>query len=428
MKLSWASVWVVARREFLAVVKRKAYVFTALGLPAYFGFVTYLTAAPQVSEQVKALKNLNAIGVVDSSGLFADAERRVSVEVNLSDLPFAQGKGTQRFSTEVRFFPTVSAAEAALRDGQVAQFLVIPTDYLESGHLRRYASSSSMFTSADQRPLRRWLVRGLLAALAPEERIERATNPTRRMDSYTLNRKTGQFEMKDDRRELVDFFLPFGLSMLLGLGIVTGGQYLLQGLAEEKESRILESLLCAVSADELLWGKMLGLGAAGLLLVAFWAGLAVGMAGPVVALLKPDPVMVLAALAYFVIGYVFYASILMGVGSVASTLREAMQFSWAFTFMNFIPFILITALLSQPNGALAVVLSLLPPTAPTTMMLRLAAPSSQVPSWQVLLSLAVLAGSSGLVLLASARIFRTGMLLYGKTPNLPEILRWARQK
>jgi ABC-2 type transport system permease protein len=146
-----------------------------------------------------------------------------------------------------------------------------------------------------------------------------------------------------------------------------------------------------------------------------------------VALLKPDPVMVLAALAYFVIGYVFYASILMGVGSVASTLREAMQFSWAFTFMNFIPFILITALLSQPNGALAVVLSLLPPTAPTTMMLRLAAPSSQVPSWQVLLSLAVLAGSSGLVLLASARIFRTGMLLYGKTPNLPEILRWARE-
>ncbi len=143
-------------------------------------------------------------------------------------------------------------------------------------------------------------------------------------------------------------------------------------------------------------------------------------------MLHPDPGLLLFGLFYFLLGYLFYASVMMGVGSVASTLREANQMAFVFTFLNFVPFIMITKILSQPMGTAATVLSMVPLTAPTSMMLRLASPVA-IPGWQVALSLALLAATSALVLIASGRVFRIGLLLYGKTPNLPEILRWARQ-
>jgi len=107
-------------------------------------------------------------------------------------------------------------------------------------------------------------------------------------------------------------------------------------------------------------------------------------------------------------------------------MREAQQFSMMFSFANLAPIIVLTQILSKPDGALAVTLSLLPFTAATGMMLRLGTPSSAVPAWQVALSLALLALSGWLVLRGAARVFRIGLLMTGKTPNLPEILRWAR--
>ena len=114
-----------------------------------------------------------------------------------------------------------------------------------------------------------------------------------------------------------------------------------------------------------------------------------------------------------------------GISAVTSNMREAQQFSVWFTFLTFIPFYLLPTLIGHPGAPLAVALSLIPPTAPVSTMLRLTAPSSAVPAWQIGLSLALLAAAGWFVLRAAARIFRVGLLMYGKTPSLPEILRWA---
>jgi ABC-2 type transport system permease protein len=256
----------------------------------------------------------------------------------------------------------------------------------------------------------------------------RVINPVQRSQLFTLD-KDGAFVPRDDRRDLLDFLVPFGFAMLLGLCITVGGQYLLFGVATEKESRILESILCSVSAEELLAGKLIGLGSAGLLLVGFWIALAVPFVGAaaVAVPVSLSPVVVVAAVLYFAFGYLFYASLMTGIGGMTSNMREAQQFAVWFSFMNFAPFIIITVILSNPSGALATGLSLFPPTAATTMLMRMTASSSVVPVWQIALSLALLAGASILTLIASARVFRVGMLLYGKTPNLPEILRWVRK-
>jgi ABC-2 type transport system permease protein len=116
-----------------------------------------------------------------------------------------------------------------------------------------------------------------------------------------------------------------------------------------------------------------------------------------------------------------------GIGAITNNMREAQQFAVWFTLANFAPFILITSILSHPDGPLAFWLSLFPPTATTAMMMRLGASNSAVPAWQVALSLGLLGGTGLLALQASARIFRIGLLMYGKTPTLPEILRWARR-
>src|SRR5262249_4753567 len=220
---------------------------------------------------------------------------------------------------------------------------VIPVDYLARGNLRRYARASNLFTNADRRPITTWLVQGLVGDRLDSLTRARVARPAGGMDFYALN-KAGEFELKDDRRDIVDFLLPFAFGMLLGLSITIGGQYLLQGVTEEKESRILESLLCNVSPEELLAGKLLGLGSVGLTVIGIWIALATPVLGGGLLAVRPTlpQGLLFIALAYFLLGYTFYGSIMTGIGSMASNVREAQQFSVWLSFANFVPFLMMT--------------------------------------------------------------------------------------
>jgi ABC-2 type transport system permease protein len=429
MSASRRRIFTVARREFFTTVRRRAFLLTLLGTPAYFAFVTFISGSAEIQDRKDALQKLNAIGVVDSSGLYAQATREiqstfVGQSFGRSPIPPAPVS----FRTEVLFFPDVSSAQEAVRSGRIPQVLVIPPDYVESGRIIRYARPNSPFSSTDRRAIGSWLARNLVATKVDAKTADRVARPTEDDRLYTLN-KAGQFELKNDAREVGDILVPMFFSMLLGLAIIIGGQYLLQGVAEEKESRILESLLCEVSAEELLTGKLFGLGAVGLLTVGVWMGLGFAVSGPALALLPVHLQLSLALVAalYFLFGYLFFGSIMTGIGAVTNNMREAQQFAVWFTFANFVPFILFTTILSRPDAPIAFWLSMFPPTASTAMMLRLAAPNSAVPAWQVAVSVIVLASAAALTLRIVARVFRIGLLMHGKTPTLPEIVRWARQ-
>jgi len=431
MILNWSRAVTIARREYLTTIRRKAFLFTVLGTPALYALLMFIMIKPQINERVTQMKNFRVLGVVDSSGAFANAQPEItgsiSTDLSLMGPRTVQPKSTS-FRTEVRFFPDQAAAERALRGGGVNQVLVIPADYLATGSLRRYAAETNIFSSVDERMVTGWIVKSLLRGQVDSLRIERVARPARGMDLYALNPR-GEFELHDDRREMFDFLLPFAFGMLMGLCIVIGGQYLLQGVAEEKESRILESMLCTVSAEELLAGKLFGLGAAGLTIVGAWIAMGAAMAGPALAMAQVhvSPALLAMAVVYFLLGYLFYGGLMTGIGAMTNNMREAQQFAFMFTFMNFIPFYMMTSIIGRPGSNLATGLSMFPPMAPVAMMLRLCAPSFAVPPWQLALSIGLLAASACLVLLAAARVFRIGLLMYGKTPNLPEILRWVRQ-
>jgi len=430
MSFSVARGAVIARREYLSTIRRKAFLFSLMLTPVLFAVITgiqVLTASDDAKDALRA----SAIAVVDSSGLLANAPRTFTNEAP-TDAGAITGprktRAPQAARTAVTFYPDTAAAMAALNRGAVRQVVLVPADYLEHGNVRRFKLASNLFTSTDERAVGRWLARGILTGAVDSTRADRASRPLSGLQLFVPSH-AGVFELHDDRRDLVDFFVPFLLGMLLSISIITGGQYLLQGVTEEKESRILESLLCTVTPEELMFGKLVGLGGAGLTLVVAWSVMGAYVGGPIAmaANFHMSPLLIVFGVTYFLLGYLFYASLMTGIGAVASNLREANQMALVFTFGNFIPFYMLTKIIGHPDSQLAIGMSIFPLTAPTSMLMRLAATDMGVPAWQLALSLAILAGSAWLAVVASARVFRIGLLLYGKTPNLPEILRWARQ-
>src|SRR5262249_856150 len=209
----------------------------------------------------------------------------------------------------------------------------------------------------------------LLAGIADSVRIERSLWMGRSLDYYTKDRE-GHWALKDDAKELAGFLLPFGLGFLLAMSIITGGQSLLPGVSREKESRIPEPMPGSVTATELLAGKLIGLGGAGLTLVGVWIAAGVYSSAGALSFIHVSvpPSLAILGLLYFFFGYLFYASIMMSVGALTSNLREATQFSGYFTLLNVCPFWIMWIFLNTPNSPTAVGFSMFPLTAPTSMM------------------------------------------------------------
>ena len=437
MTFSMPKVLTIARREYLTTVRRPMFVVTLLATPMIFLFAGVLSTKSQVDDAVARMSTARVVALVDSSGLFADGPRSFEYQAPRAptlDPREAAKPEKPRPKVPVVFRPMADqvAALDSLEAGKVKQVLVVGSNFLESGRVRLYEKDTRVFTqSADDRPLRNWLVRNLLRGRADSVRIERTLLLGRSMDYFTQN-PDGSWALKDDAKEITGFLLPFALGFLLAMSIVIGGQYLLQGVSEEKESRILESMLCSVSPDELLAGKLLGLGSAGLTLVAVWASVGIYSSAGILALahVTLPPALLILGFLYFLVGYLFYGAIMLSVGAMTSNLREATQISGYLTLLNVCPFWMMVKFLNAPNSAIAVGMSLFPPTAATSMMLRMSASAvsgAVIPPWQIATSLGLLGVSAIIMLLIGSRLFRLGMLLYGKTPNLPEILKILRQ-
>jgi ABC-2 type transport system permease protein len=440
MRFSFGRAMIIARREYRTTVRRKAFVFSLLLTPAILFCSTFLSQKLSGDQFRAHFREARIMALVDSSGLYANAPRAYLYTPPASPPPplptTRQAKAPSApVTVSVVMRPFASQAEAldSLSKGTLNGVLVIASDFVSTGHVRRYANDTRAITeSGDDRPLRWWLTHGLLDPNVDSSRVARVWSLGYPLDLYTPTR-TGGYGVKDDTRELIAIFLPLVIGMLLSMAIVAGGQYLLQGVTEEKESRILESMLCTVTADDLMVGKLIGLGGAGLTLVGVWVAVGLSTMGGMFAALRIDlpPQMLALGLAYFLFGYLFYASLMTGIGAIASSMREAQQFAVIFTMMNFFPFWVLMAVINSPNSGIAIGLSLFPPTAATTMMMRLSASmmtGAVIPLWQIAASLGLLAVTAVTALLLSARVFRIGLLLYGKTPNLPEILRIVRNR
>jgi ABC-2 type transport system permease protein len=218
--------------------------------------------------------------------------------------------------------------------------------------------------------------------------------------------------------------------MILYTSILMWGQSVMTGVIEEKGTRVIEVVLSGLSATELLAGKLVGVGAAGLTQFGVWAlsmlGLSITMAAPDAAFKLPEvsALILVSFVLFFLLGYAFYASLYAAVGSAVNNLQEAQSFVMPLVMPLVVAIMFFPVVLESPDGPLAVALSFVPLFTPLLMFLRIVVLTP--PMWQIGLSLVVMLGSIAGVLWCAARIYRVGVLMYGKRPTFPELLRWIR--
>jgi ABC-2 type transport system permease protein len=405
------SILLIAGQEFMVNIRRPGYIIMTLLIPA-LGLVTLLAGSLFGGElgsffQSQFAPQQGAIGYVDHSGLLA------------TELP--------QYAGQFIPYPDEAAARAALLASKIDSFFVVPADYLQTGTVIVYGTGGgfSTFASADSGTIRDFMIDHLLAGKVDATIQNRVLDPAE-VQAVTLNEQ-GQVSTESAFSWLGDFVVPYVFSILFVITLFTASGFLLQGVSEEKEGRIIEILLSSVNATQLLAGKILGLGAVGLLQMVIWfsaGGVLLTAATALFAALgviKLSLATVLLALLYFVLGYLLFATLMAVAGSMGTTQRESQQIAGIFSFAAAIPWMAIGVIFSNPNAPLAVVLSYIPLTAPVMMLIRLG--FGQVPTGEVIISLLLLIAGIALCLWGGAKVFRVGLLMYGKRPSLRDLAR-----
>ncbi|WP_440956894.1 ABC transporter permease [Methanosarcina sp. Mfa9] len=403
----------VSRHEFLKTVKRKEFLFMTFIFPV---FLAGITLAPALLAGMTPSED-QSVGYVDMTGSF-DFPGEVT-NAGFAVGPFGEKSSTIEF---VRYGDNPEASRA-LRAGEISSYIVIPEDFLEAGVIELYVSEKGVPVpranlAADLSDI---VVTSLLQDEVEDVVLQRVKDPVN-IKLFDIG-EGGEANEQGVADILGDLGLPFLTAFLLFFSIFSASGFLLRGVSEEKENRVIEVLLSSVTPTELLTGKVLGLGAVGLLQIVVWIS-AVALGASYALPLSLDPFLLFLAVVYFLFGYLFFASLMAAVGALTSSLQESQQVAGIFTFAAAAPIIFMQLLLTKPDSPLAVSLSLFPITSPVAMLVRIGA--TEVPFYQIAASLFILMLSIHGVIIFSSRLFRAYLLMYGKRPAFREILKNMR--
>ena len=397
----------VFRHEFLHTIKRKGFIIMTLIVPVLALLaigVFQLISTPDEPTIVETA----TIGYVDEVGGFDQYTTQDNIEL----VPFG----------------TPDDATAALISKNISEYFVIPQDYLSTGAINRYTLERQLETPlAITTAIKNFLTSNLLTGKVPPDTIELIEKPL----VLVTTRLTETGEVATEQGGFGNVIIPGIFSLLLALSLQLSCVYLVQGLGDEKESRLIEVLLSSVDTRQLLVGKVLGLGAAGLVQVAVWLAslplllnLASSTFGGLFSTIQLPANFIVLGIVYFILGYSLFAALSAGVGAISPSAREGQQLIPIFTLLLFVPLWFSSILFVLPNSPIWVVLTIFPATAPIAVMLRLGV--TGVPAWELAASLVVLVLSIIGVLSLSVRAFRVYLLMYGKRPGWGEVLRSLR--
>jgi ABC-2 type transport system permease protein len=398
----------IFQHEFLLTIKRAGYIIMTLAVPALtllaigiFELATAFTESPGYE--------ITSVGYVDKPGIISDTTN-------------------QEYA---RFIPYNSQEDAnlALSNKEISTYVLIPEDYISSGTLHRYTLEKENTTSpALAAVIWRFLTENLLKDQVNPDVANRVVSPL----NLEISRITPQGEQALQQMRFANVIIPGVFALLLSLALMFGASALVSSLGEEKESRLIEVLFSSVSVRQILISKVFALGLAGLLQVLVWLissplllNLAASSFGGVLNEIEIPGGFILMGTIYFILGYLLFAVLSIGIGAITPSAREGNQLSMFYIMLGFVPLWFSSLLFSFPNGSVWVVLTLFPITAPVQTMLRLGV--TEIPLWQILVSIGLLITSIILGLYLSIKIFRIFMLTHGKRPGLKTILKLLRE-
>ncbi|WP_165244731.1 ABC transporter permease [Paludisphaera soli] len=430
MPLDLHKIGVVAGAEFSSSVRTKSFLISLLALPLIMGGSVLLQVFMGSQVDTKPRRFV----VIDDAQAFAPTIAK-AVEGYNSQLDAAGGKASlPRFLLEP--VPTAEADAAAralalsdrVRKGELDAYVEIvpggegpeaapkiqyhsnnPNDDL----LRRWVTET---VNAEVRA-RRFRTAGIDQAVA-----ERLSRPVATENLQLAERNdAGAVRKVDPVRTMA---LPAVLLFTVFLVVMTSGPQLLNSVIEEKMSRISEVLLGSVSPFDLMMGKLLGNAGVAMLLASLYLGAGYGVAvyhgyGDVI-----SPGLLAALVGFLFLAVLLYGSLYMAIGAACNDLKDAQSLMWPVMVLSMLPVFTWTAVLKNPASPMSVGMSLFPPATPFLMLMRMAMQPAP-PAWQVILGVVLATATALFCVWAGGRIFRTGLLMQGKTPTLTEMAKWA---
>jgi ABC-2 type transport system permease protein len=418
MALNFRKVRAIIKREYVEHIRRKAFwIFTILMPLMWIAFF-----AVSIFTQTRA-SGVRHIAVIDPTGKYFTPLQNEIIH----------GKDAARFELTNAPVPPagVDALRADLRKQIEARkidgYLLLDPDAIASGKVTYRASSVSDYSYQER------LERHLNNVLLRDRLLSRGIAPGAIAE---LEKTVSIDARRADDKESGGFMVSMVFFIFLYVTLIQYGMYNMRGVIEEKSNRIVEIVISSVRPTELMLGKVVGIGLVGLTQYAIWSIIAMNLAllsgsGLAAALGFANaslPTVPMSTIAYFVLffllGYFFYASIYTAIGAPFNTDQEAQQLSMIPTLMIVSIWAFWGVIVNNPNSTLATVLSLIPPLTPMVMFFRVTL--APVPAWQVGLAVLIMIVSIVGMSWFAGKIYRVGILMYGKKPTVPEILKWLR--
>jgi len=444
----------IARRDFLATVTTKGFII-AIAMPpllyaALLGFFPRL-----MNNRVPAVNG--RLAVIDDTGQVAQALRRyldpeaiarrrdAKVGRAMESNPMSPASGPDAGAAErtlLGALPNLEIADAqpsaleAEKDRLTLDTGPRQLAVLVVHHNAVRENSQGEFGTYDlfvRRNLDNRIqneIRDAAAEAIIDARVRAAGLDRTRIDALTTvsRPRSVTVTLTGESATMPDFagLLPVGFTILLMISVMSSAQYLLTTTIEEKSTRTMEVILSAVSPLELLTGKILGQMAVGLTILVTYTS--IGILGLVSMAMFGliDPMLLVFLVIFFLITYVIMGSLMAAIGSAVNELREAQSLMTPITLLIMIPWLFAYPISREPNSAFATAVSFVPPMNAFAMLLRLSS-TSPPPMWQVWLSILVGIGAACGALWFASRIFRIGLLMHGRPPNVATLLKWVRQ-
>jgi ABC-2 type transport system permease protein len=398
-------IWLVAKHEYLKLVKKKSFLLSALGIPLLMVAIAGITILVMLGN-----RDARPLGYIDHAGV-----------LNPETLPALQEE--QRRFADIRPYPDEEAARADLKSGAIQAYYVVPEHYLEtrSLHLTYGEDEPSEGVRGD---FADYLQASLIDTYSPEVR-------TRLSEGINLTVRSADERRVLDQDNVLSFILPFAVTFALFIAIATAGGYLLQAVTEEKENRTMEILATSLSPGKLMTGKALGLMAVSLTQILAWTlALIIGVTlvqafGRPMQITVPWGMMAIIIL-YFIPTYALIAGMMTTIGAMVTELQQGQQITGLINMLFIAPTFFIAVMIEKPDSAFLVAMTLFPTTSFLTILLRWSMAS--VPLWQMIVSWVILTGSAAFSIWMAGRVFRMGMLRYGQRLRLNNVIDALRGK
>jgi ABC-2 type transport system permease protein len=407
----------IARREYLEAVRGRAFRMTTIGLPAIFAAVLgvgYLSSLGVGANRHMAIVAANAdLANQIRDQLVGDKNAKASVEVITQTTEQERESLVRKVQTEQ--LDGLIWVDAALGKAPTGSFI---------------SKSSGDFITAAR-------VKSALTHAVLDARLTDGGMQQKDADKLVEGVPLDTLQVKKDGSLVktnaeASLWKGYVMAFLLSMTTMIYGMNVARSIIQEKTSRIFEVMLAIARPGDLLAGKLLGIGAVGLTQIAIWlvAG-AVLLFSPLAAALMTGEFAVHVSLTeavlfpmYFVLGYLLYSSLFAGLAATCETEQELQMYMPLAAAPTWLSFALIVLIINDSNSLWSVAASFFPPTAPVIMFLRMA--SEIPPAWQLAVSIGLLMVSIWAVLWFSTRLYRVGILMYGKRATLPELMRWLR--